>query len=118
ERRDAEARSGFVVDVFRQSDGLRAGQRDVLCGGAERPLPLAVPDPHALADAARPDPGSHGIDIARAVAVRDHERGGELAAAAAAAGLPVRRIDARRAQPDPDFARPRLGGRTLTDFED
>ena len=68
----------------RQLHRLRGGQHDVFGRGAERALPLPVPDPHPLADTRVGDALAHRVDLARAVAVRDDARKRDLARRAGA----------------------------------
>ena len=90
-----------------QPHRLLGRQHDRLGGGAERAPPLPVPDPHPLAHARGRHAFADAIDLAGAVAVRDHAREGDLAGGAGAA-LDVGRIDPGGAQPNAHFARARL----------
>src|SRR6516225_6141233 len=105
--RDAETSGGLHAYIRRQRNRLLGRNYDRLGGCAERTLPLAVPQPDALAHPRRRNAFSHAINLARAVAVRDYAWKCRLARSPRTA-LDVRRIDSGRAQPDADFAACRL----------
>ena len=79
-QRNADRGAGFKRSAGRQEHGLGRGQGDAVSGGAVRPFPLAVVQPHALADARRVDSGAGRVDDAGAIAVR-HDLGKIPAAA-------------------------------------
>ena len=76
---NAEARSGVHAGVGGQRHGLFRRQHDRLRGGTEGASPLAVPNPDALAHPRRRNAFAHLLDLARAVAVRNDARKGDLA---------------------------------------
>ena len=91
---DADAGALLETHVFREGHGVLGWQCDVLGGCAERPLPLAFEQPHALAYAGSVDACADRLDRPRAVAVRHDSWEWHLRAARAGAGLPVGRVDA------------------------
>ena len=105
--RDAETGAGFHGDIGRQAHRLFRRQHDPFRGGAEGAPPLAVPNPNPLADTRRGNAFAHGVDLARAVAVWNDAREGDLARQAGPA-LDVGRIDAGGAQAHAHLTRPRL----------
>ena len=116
QRRDAEAGAGIERRVVRQRHRLDRRQGDVFRRRAEGALPLAVPDPDPLADAAAIDALAHRLDRAGAVAVRDDAREGH--GPGAAPGLPVGRVDARGGDADQHLARAGGGGGQLAMGQD
>ena len=113
-RRDAEAGAFGKARVVGEGDRERLRQSDVFGGGAEGTLPLAVPDPDALADPARRDTAADCIDDPRGIAVRNDPRKHDLAGASLAR-LDVGWIDPGCRDPDPDLARARRGRLDLAD---
>ena len=103
-RRDAEAGAFGKARVVGEGDRKGFGQGDVFRGRAEGTLPLAVPDPDALADPARRDTAADCIDDPRGIAVRNDPRKCDFARAPLAR-LHVGRIDPGCRDPDPDLAR-------------
>src|SRR5581483_2779008 len=91
---------------LRQFDGLCRRQGDVFSAGAEGPFPLAVPDPHPLADARFRHAVTDLIDDAGTVALRDHAWPGDLARAALPR-LHIGGVNAGGGELDAHFAGPR-----------
>src|SRR5262245_8031985 len=100
--RDAEAGALGEGDLARQGNDLRRRQADVLRGGPAGTLPLAVVDPHALAQPRLRYSGADAVDLAGAVAVGDDPRW--YYRPAAAARLDVGGVDRGRVQPDAHLA--------------
>ena len=91
---DADAGTLLETHVFREGHGVLGWQCDVLSGSAERPLPLAFEQPHALAYTGGVDARADRLDRPCAVAVRNDPWEWHLRAARAGARLPVGRVDA------------------------
>ena len=113
-RRYAEAGARLETHVAGQRHGLGGGQHDEFRGGAERALQLAVPQPHPLADARGRHAGADRLDLAGAIAVRDHAREKQLAQPAA---FHVGRVDAGSAHTHAHLAGARRGGFDLADAQ-
>jgi hypothetical protein len=108
-RRNAETGAEVERQVVRERHGLLRRQRDPLRRAALRPLPLSLPQPHALAHARAVHALADRLDHSGAVLVRDHGvevRGG---APTALARLPVGWIHARDVHAHEHLARARLG---------
>src|SRR5258708_40043342 len=101
--RDAEAGAHLVTDVVGQPNRLSTRNDDVLRSGAVRALPLSIPDPDALTQAAG-DACSDGVNLTCSITVGNDQRRAHAAPSAAAARLPIRRIDTRGPHPDSHFA--------------
>src|SRR6185503_12275565 len=114
--RDAEAGAGFEAHIVRQLDRLRGRQRDKFGGGAERALPLPVPQPDPFADARLRHAVADRVDDAGAVTVRDDARPGDLAGRALAR-FDVGGVDAGGGELDPHFARAGLRRCDVADLQ-
>ncbi len=71
---DPETGSRLERDPVGQSDRLLGRDCNVGCGCPKGPLPLAVPDPNPFPNPSRVDPGTHAVDDACPVAMRDYLR--------------------------------------------
>src|SRR5690606_8706769 len=110
-----EAGAAGKVDARRQGHSLLLWQGDVFRGSTHRPLPLAVPDPDPLADAAVFDALAHCFDDACAVRMRDdawRDHGPALAA------LHVGGVHAGCVQPHQHLAGSRFRRFHLADNQD
>src|SRR5262249_21237454 len=103
--RNAEAGRHLVTNMFGQPHRLSTGNDDVFCSRAVRSLPLPIPDPDALSQAAR-DAGSQRVNLPCSITVGNDQRRAHASPSATTARLPIRRIDTRGTQAYPHFAWP------------
>src|ERR1700722_6761993 len=102
-RRDAEAGAFGKARVVGEPDRKCLRHGDVLRGGAEGTLPLAVPGPDPLADPARRNAAADRVDDPGGIAVRNDLRKRD-SAGATLARLHVGGIDPGGGNPDPDLS--------------
>jgi len=108
---DPECGPSLKRDALRQGHGLVLRQADRLGSRAKCALPLPVPDPDALTDAAGVHTCAHGVDHAGAVGMGNHQikRGLCHARATARTRFGIRWVHARVLKRDAHFAGLRLG---------
>ena len=115
---NAEARALLEGNAIGKTDGLPRRHCRVLRRRAEGTVRLRAEAPHPFADARRVDARAHRVDLARAVALRNHARIRHGRAQPSLPLLDLARVHARCPQPDAHVTGSRLRIRHLADDED